>query len=415
MSYFSTLPARVLAVTATLALSFASLVAVTAAAAAPQAVPQLTIGPAEGERGTPVSAVATGFEDCPIEGLDDVGPSEVTFIWVEEGNSIELATVAISSGSATTSFVVPSDASLGTHAVVARCAGDPAMAARAEFQVTPPPPLTTTVPDLLGLTIDEAAERLKEAELVLGSVSGSGDRVVAQVPSPGTDAPVQSPVDISVSVPAPDFVEVPNLIGLTLAEAQDALASAGLAAGALSGNGDRVGEQSLAPGTQVPPGTAVDLTMQVDPPPTVAVPDLVGLSEQQALTELERLGLRLIVSSSSDGTIIDSQDPAPGTVVPVGSDVTVITSAPPALSVVIPGLAAALLALVVIGGGVLMLRRWYEAAQRAWVAKHVRAKPVAPIQVTSTIAAAPDEHDGVHPVVRIEPHPGERNHRFEEV
>lgn len=323
MPYFSTVSFRALAVTVTLAFGLTALGAATVATAAAQEAPRLTIEPIEGERGTPVSAVATGFADCPIEGNDDVGPSEVTFVWGEEGNSIELAEVAISSGSATASFVVPADADPGTHSVVARCAGDPAMAAPAAFLVTSPPQ-TTTVPDLLGLTIDEAAGRLKEADLVLGSVAGSGERVVDQDPSSGTDALVQSPVDISVGVSEPDLVRVPNLIGLTLADAQEALASAGLAAGNVSGEGDRVGEQSLPPDNQVPPGSTVDLTMQVGPPPTVLVPDLVGMTEQEALTELDRLGLRLVVSSSSDGTVVETQDPAPGTVVPIGSDVTVV-------------------------------------------------------------------------------------------
>lgn len=413
MPYFSTVSFRALAVTVTLAFGLTALGAATVATAAAQEAPRLTIEPTEGERGTPVSAVATGFADCPIEGNDDVGPSEVTFVWGEEGNSIELAEVAISSGSATASFVVPADADPGTHSVVARCAGDPAMAAPAAFLVTSPPQ-TTTVPDLLGLTIDEAAGRLKEADLVLGSVAGSGERVVDQDPSSGTDALVQSPVDISVGVSEPDLVRVPNLIGLTLADAQEALASAGLAAGNVSGEGDRVGEQSLPPDTQVPPGSTVDLTMQVDPPPTVLVPDLVGLTEQEALTELDRLRLRLVVSSSSDGTVVETQDPAPGTVVPIGSDVTVVTSASTSLLIIIPGLAAALLAVVIIAGGVLLIRRWYEAVQRAWVVKHVTANPVTPVH-GSTIITAPGESDGTGPVVRIESHPGERHHRFEEV
>lgn len=156
--------------------------------------------------------------------------------------------------------------------------------------------------------------------------------------------------------------------------------------------------------------------MQADAPPTVQVPDLVGLSEQQALTELERVGLRLVVSSSSDGDIVDTQDPAPGTVVPLGSDVTVITSSDPAsIAIMTPSLIAVLLVLVIVAAAIPFLRRWYDAAQRGWVLKHVRARPVMPVQVSPTIAAAPREDEGTGHVIRIEPHAGERRHELEEV
>ncbi|MFE5672776.1 PASTA domain-containing protein [Agromyces sp. NPDC056523] len=363
--------------------------------------------------GTPVKAVATGFADCPIEGNDDTDPSEVDFAWFEQGTPSELATAEISSGTASTSFVVPLDSSPGVHTVVARCAGDVRMTTEASFEVTPSS-VTTTVPDLIGLSIDEAAAELEEAQLVLGNVSGTGERVVSQVPPPGTDVVLQSAVDVDLNAP-PTFTAVPDLVGLTLAEAQDALADAGLAAGIISGTGDRVGEQSLAPGTEVTAGTPVDLTMQAVPPRTVQVPDLVGMSTQDALAELGSLGLRLVVSSSSDGNTVASQDPAPGTAVPVGSDVTVVTTAAPSVSTEILILAVVLLVLAIVVAAAALARILYNSAQRAWVAKHVHVKLVTPVDVSSTIVAAPGEPDGTRHVVRIEPHPGERHHDLEEV
>jgi hypothetical protein len=357
----------------------------------------------------------------------------VVFFWVGNAGPVELAIVPVLSGEATTSFVVPVDTTPGSHAVLASCTSDATLVAEAAFLTIPTPPAAppaaptphsapaprpperAIVPNLLGLSTDEAAAELKDAGLVLGSVSGSGDRVVAQDPRPGAEALIRSSVDISMSTPAAGFVVVPNVLGLTLPEAKDALESVGLALGDVSGAGDSVGEQSFDPGTRVPSGASVDLTMQLDPPPNIVVPELIGLSEQGARKELARLGLRLVVSNASTGTTIDSQVPSPGTLVRPGSVVTVITSAPPMPSPTIPGLILVLLALVVAAVGIPLLRRWHNAVQREWVASHVRARPVTPIQVSSSFVATPGESEGPRPVTRIEPHPGARHHEFEEV
>lgn len=64
----------------------------------------------------------------------------------------------------------------------------------------------------------------------------------AATPSTSTPSTAGCSVAITMSAPPTAFVEVPNLIGLTLADAQASLEQRGLATGAVSGNGDRVGD-----------------------------------------------------------------------------------------------------------------------------------------------------------------------------
>jgi len=472
---------RMVALAIALALALFGAVATTASAL-PAAPPVLRLTPAEGPAGTQVSAVATGFEDCPLAGYDDVGNPEVAFTWVEEEKEYDLATVPLSSGVAKASFPVPTAAALQPHTVVVRCLGDTDLLAEATFLVTPLTQPPKIVPDLLGATPDEAAARLKQAGLVLGQTLGSGDEVVSQKPPAGTEVAAESPVDITLGVTQPEFVDVPDVTGLTVADAREALADARLEVGAVSGTGDHVGDQSPAPGSKALPGAVVDLTMRPEVPPTVVVPDLVGrtvtdvptilagaglelgtvtgagttvrrqtpapgdrvprgsvvnvsvatvvppqtltpvpdlvgMSQEEALAVLKRSGLRLAVTST-DGTTIDSEHPEAGTMVPVGSTIAVTTSpAPQWLVIVLVVLAAAALVGVAAAG----IKRLFRHPERPEDAKggppdhRVRAEPVPSGEPSTTIAETPGEREGARHVVRIEPHPGERQHELQEV
>lgn len=56
-------------------------------------------------------------------------------------------------------------------------------------------------------------------------------------------------------------ITVPNLVGLTLAAATDAITGAGLTLGTVTGTTDPVLSQDPAAGAEVAPYTAIDLTM----------------------------------------------------------------------------------------------------------------------------------------------------------
>jgi hypothetical protein len=91
---------------------------------------------------------------------------------------------------------------------------------------------------------------------------------------------------------------------------------------------------TLAP-TSAPATTAAPTTSPPAPPTTapagVPVPRLVGLTDEQARDELDRLGLsyRLVYRPAEEapGTVIET-DPAEGATVPEGTEVTLVIASP---------------------------------------------------------------------------------------
>ena len=93
-------------------------------------------------------------------------------------------------------------------------------------------PGEVSVPDLSGRTESQARADLVDAGLVVGTVtpvdnaSEPAGTVVTQNPSAGTTVPPDTAVSFEVSS---GRVEVPNVVGLTQSQAQNALAGRGLA------------------------------------------------------------------------------------------------------------------------------------------------------------------------------------------
>jgi beta-lactam-binding protein with PASTA domain len=83
-----------------------------------------------------------------------------------------------------------------------------------------------------------------------------------------------------------------------------------------------------------PPGMGMAAARQ---PQLVSVPNLKGMNEQQALGELAKLHLRLVLADQTQGMII-RQIPGAGQQVPVGSRVTVWRAAPQPPMVQVPPL-----------------------------------------------------------------------------
>ncbi|MBE6602556.1 MAG: PASTA domain-containing protein [Ruminococcaceae bacterium] len=84
-------------------------------------------------------------------------------------------------------------------------------------------------------------------------------------------------------------------------------------------------------GTRVPKGTKILLTVSAGPSrESVTVPNLVGLSRAQALVRLWTAQLSLAaaeeVESPTEGGIVVAQDHQPGTVVPAGTAITLYVS-----------------------------------------------------------------------------------------
>lgn len=134
-------------------------------------------------------------------------------------------------------------------------------------------------------------------------------------------------------------VVVPNVTGLDQAAAESAITAAGLAIGTVSFQSDSsipdgaVVSQNPAANTTLPSGSSVDLVVSTGPA-TIAVPDVVGLSETQAVSDIEDAGLAVgtVSRQNSDTVPVDdviSQDPPASTMVSPGSSVDLVVSLGP--------------------------------------------------------------------------------------
>ncbi|OUO39909.1 penicillin-binding transpeptidase domain-containing protein [Flavonifractor sp. An306] len=118
------------------------------------------------------------------------------------------------------------------------------------------------VPNVTGKTLADATAALKKNNLTLRTV-GDGDTVTGQIPAQGASIPGGSEVVLYMGEQAPtDQVQVPNVVGLTLAQAQKKMTEAGLylkASGASGYSTSTAYEQEVAAGTSVDQGTAIEV------------------------------------------------------------------------------------------------------------------------------------------------------------
>ncbi len=121
--------------------------------------------------------------------------------------------------------------------------------------------VSVRMPDVREMTRSEAVAALKEVMLDC-RVIGSGSRIVSQIPAPGREVPGRSTVLLYTDDTMPtQKTSVPNLLGKTVEEATRALNDAGLYLQAKGTNTTRghvvVTAQDIPPGTQVERGTTV--------------------------------------------------------------------------------------------------------------------------------------------------------------
>lgn len=128
-----------------------------------------------------------------------------------------------------------------------------------------------TMPDITGMTLDQARTRLKSLGLVIGKITTASDDSkedgVILMQSPPGDSKVTkgATVDVTVNRVKSKKVELPNLVGMTVKDAKDALTSLGLNVGAISGTGDDtavITQQSPEAGSSLDANTSVALTAE---------------------------------------------------------------------------------------------------------------------------------------------------------
>jgi len=120
----------------------------------------------------------------------------------------------------------------------------------------------TTVPNVVGMTLDDAKTRLSNAGFTCTTV-GDGATVTDQTPVGGTIVPNNASIILYLGAEKPDTpCTVPNVVGKSASEANKALTNAGLimrASGATTSSSGNVHAitQDTAAGSQVPAGTVV--------------------------------------------------------------------------------------------------------------------------------------------------------------
>jgi serine/threonine-protein kinase len=189
------------------------------------------------------------------------------------------------------------------------------------------------VPNVVGKTSREAADTLHERGLEVAFVNEVSEKVprgevISQDPKSGARAKEGSTVTARVSAGL-GSATVPPVEGLTQSEAEQAISKAGFNPKVTKEFSDTVGKgqvisQSPAPGQEITKGRTVTLTVSKGRE-GVAVPKLTGLSQADAESQLEDLGLTSKVtekeSAEDPGTVL-AQDPASGATVDKGATVS---------------------------------------------------------------------------------------------
>ncbi len=197
------------------------------------------------------------------------------------------------------------------------------------------------VPNVVGEHVDVARARITEQGFAVGDViyqpteNTDEQIVINQSPVGGTAVDPGTEVDLFVSS-GPAAIPIPDVSGLTADGAVLELSRAGFtnvetvdeySADVLTGF---VIETNPAAGQVVPKEATIMVKVSQGQEP-VPVPDLTGLTPQQAQAQLSTIGLVLVVSPDTievpiaSGLIgaVAEQDPAPGVVVAVESQVSV--------------------------------------------------------------------------------------------
>ena len=200
------------------------------------------------------------------------------------------------------------------------------------YLVTSPNGATVKVPNVVGLTEDEARALLKSFNVNIERAPDAKipiNRVASQLPLATADATAGSSVTLTIS-DGPGNTTVPvGLIGLSLEEARYRLSSAGLLISqTIAIDSDQAPGVVLSinpvPGTTITAGSGVVLEIASG---SVQVPSLVGLNEIGAKTVLTQAGFLIREITAYDpskalGEIL-AQAPEAGATKTIGSIVTI--------------------------------------------------------------------------------------------
>ncbi len=197
-------------------------------------------------------------------------------------------------------------------------------------------PEQVQVPDLIGMTEAQARAAIGDAGLAVGQpeyvadADVARDKVVKQDPNRDTFVDPGATVTITVSTGKP-MTSVPAVVGQDRSTARATMESANLVAAFVEKESDEPKDQVIetdpAAGEQVPEGTKITVYFSDGPE---KVPNVVGMTENEAEQALKQAGFKAFVTTSNDteepkGTVIN-QNPEGGSEQPEGTSVTIVVS-----------------------------------------------------------------------------------------
>jgi serine/threonine-protein kinase len=208
-----------------------------------------------------------------------------------------------------------------------------------------------TVPDVTGLTLDEARTTLADVGLALGALEPGESTpgtpqgtVLEQSPAAGEEVDEGSAVDLVVAGAA--SVVMPDLSGLSQADAEAAVTAAGLTVERVvevyseDVPKGQVAGQTPEAGSTIAAGTPATISISAGPQPAqspgAAIPDVVGMTQSEALAALSDASYGATVTQLPSDAVpagqVISQSPQAGVVAQPGTNVTLVVSTGPAAS-----------------------------------------------------------------------------------
>jgi beta-lactam-binding protein with PASTA domain/tRNA A-37 threonylcarbamoyl transferase component Bud32 len=196
-------------------------------------------------------------------------------------------------------------------------------------------PPKTSVPDVVGMNYGDAVQTLNDANLKAKKhevfSSKPAGQVVDQDPPAGQQVVEGTEVLLDVSKGTKQ-VGVPNVVGMSEADARTTLEQAGFQVTSTQAPSDStpegvVSDQSPDGGTQATKGSTVAITVSSGPS-TATVPDEIGQDKQVAIDDLKGNGFKVhaqnvTCTDPNQDNIVQDQDPAGGSDAPTGSTVNI--------------------------------------------------------------------------------------------
>lgn len=196
------------------------------------------------------------------------------------------------------------------------------------------------VPKVTGETKRRALELIEEAELRAEATERFSDTVaeglvISQSPSAGTEVKTDSIVDIIISKgPETKKTQVPNVVGVTFAQANTALRNLKLQMDFTEVFSDTVAadvviSQDIEGGTEVDENTTVNLVVSKGKE-LILVPSVIGQTQEAATTTLTNAGLVVTTSQAFSDTVakglVIEQSPTAGLQIVRGSTANLVIS-----------------------------------------------------------------------------------------